>query len=85
METIFRRIGNVFLYVADAILEAKNSADSLILDILLEGKDFNETKSFYPSTNGMNSEPLNKFWVLSRNRTNQYRRINNFRRKSEMV
>jgi hypothetical protein len=54
METILMRIGNLFLYVADAILEAKNTADSLFFDILLEGKDFNETKSFYPSKNDIN-------------------------------
>jgi hypothetical protein len=60
METILRRIGNLVLYVADAILEAKDTANSFFFDILLEGKDFNETKSFYPSTNGINSEPRNK-------------------------
>jgi hypothetical protein len=60
METILRRIGNLFLYAAAAILEAKNTANSFFFDILLEGKEFNETESFYPATNGINSEPLNK-------------------------
>ena len=52
MEKIIRIIGNVFLYVADAIHEAKNAADSFFFGILLEGNDFNEMKSFYPSTKG---------------------------------
>jgi hypothetical protein len=37
MEKILRFIGNVFLYVANAIHEAKDIADSFFFDILLEG------------------------------------------------
>ena len=37
MEIIMRIIGNVFLYVADAIHEAKNRFDGYIFGILFEG------------------------------------------------
>ncbi len=52
MEKILRSVGNVFMYAANAIQEAKNTADSFFFDILLEDNDFNEMKSFYPSTSG---------------------------------
>ena len=39
MEKILRFIGNVFLYVANAIHDAKDIADSFFFDILLEGND----------------------------------------------
>ncbi len=52
MEKIPRCIGNVSLYFANAIHEAKNTVESFFFGILLEGNDFNEMKSFYPSTKG---------------------------------
>ena len=52
MEKILRRIGNVFLYVANVIHEAVNTADSFVFGILFEGNDFNEMESFYPSPIG---------------------------------
>jgi hypothetical protein len=61
MEEILRGIGDLFLHIADAIREAKNIADSFLFGILLEGDDFNETKSSYLSTNGINLEQRNKF------------------------
>ncbi len=42
MEKIIRSIGNLFLYIANAIHEAKNTADSFFFDILLEDNDFNK-------------------------------------------
>jgi hypothetical protein len=61
MEKILRCIGDLFLNIANAISEAKNTADSFLFDILLEGDDFNETKSpYHLSTNGITSEPRNK-------------------------
>jgi hypothetical protein len=42
METILRLIGDLFLHVADAMHEAKNTANSFFLDILLVDKDFFE-------------------------------------------
>lgn len=41
MEKIFRCIGNLFLYIANAIHEARNTADAIFFDILLRDDDFN--------------------------------------------
>ncbi len=44
MERIIRCIGNLFLYIANAIHEVKNTANAFFFDILMEDNDFNNMK-----------------------------------------
>jgi hypothetical protein len=50
MEKILRFIGNVFLYVANAIHKVKDIADSFFFDILLEGKHLGGQARMNPGT-----------------------------------